>query len=67
MKPELEFFDPHDIPSEPIAPVQGLSQQILSRDEETGDYTRLLRFEPGDGHLADGPASPRLLGGGLDH
>ena len=54
-KPELEFFDPSDIPSEPIPPVDGLSQQILSRDEVTGDYTRLLRFEPGTDTSAMGP------------
>jgi hypothetical protein len=54
-KSELEFFDPTDIPSEPIPPVDGLSQQILSRDEVTGDYTRLLRFEPGTDTSAMGP------------
>ena len=46
-KPELEFFDPSEIPSQGISGIQGLSEQILSRDETTGDYTRLLRFEPG--------------------
>ena len=54
-KPELEFFDPSDIPSAPIPPVEGLSQQILSRDDVSGDYTRLLRFEPGTDTSAMGP------------
>ena len=54
-KPELEFFDPSGIPSEPIPPVDGLSQQILSRDDVSGDYTRLLRFEPGTDTSAMGP------------
>ena len=54
-KPELEFFDPSGIPRKPIPPVQGLSQQILSRDEVTGDYTRLLRFEPGTDTSPMGP------------
>ena len=54
-KPEFEFFDPADLPMEPIEPVKGLSQQILSRDEATGDYTRLLHFEPGTDTSAMGP------------
>ena len=54
-KPELEFFDPSGIPSEPIPPVEGLSQQILSRDDVSGDYTRLLRFEPGTDTSPMGP------------
>jgi hypothetical protein len=46
-KPALEFFDPHDVPSESIEGVDGLSEQILARNDITGDYTRLLHFEPG--------------------
>ena len=46
-KPELEFFDPSGVSSQGIGDIKGLSEQILARDEETGDYTRLLRFEPG--------------------
>ena len=47
-KPEFEFFDPEGvIPWENIPEVAGLKQRILSRDPETGDYTRMLRFEPG--------------------
>lgn len=46
-KPEFEFFDPKDLPWEPIPQVPGLSQKILSKDEAAGDYTRLLRFAPG--------------------
>jgi hypothetical protein len=47
-KPEFEFFDPECLPWQPVAGAPpGLSERILSRDPETGDYTRLLRFEPG--------------------
>ena len=46
-KPEFEFFDPKEVPSRPIAGVVGLSEKILSHDPETGDYTRMLQFEPG--------------------
>ena len=47
-KPEYEFFDPEAIPWRPVdgAP-PGLAERVLSRDPETGDVTRLLRFEPG--------------------
>ncbi|MCL5265367.1 MAG: cupin domain-containing protein [Chloroflexi bacterium] len=44
-KQELEFFDANELEWDPIGP--GLSERILSRDEETGDYTRLLNFAPG--------------------
>ncbi len=53
-KPELEFFDPASLPWEPVAGSAsagaggpGVSQKILSRDPETGDLTRLLRFDAG--------------------
>ncbi len=46
-KPELEFFDVSSIPWQPVAGVEGLYEKILSRDPGTGDYTRLLRFDPG--------------------
>ena len=46
-KPEYEFFDPSDWPRRPVADVRGLSETILSHDPDTGDYTRLLHFEPG--------------------
>lgn len=47
-KPELEFFSPDHLPWQRAdANVEGLYEKILSRDPETGDYTRLLRFEPG--------------------
>ena len=52
-KPELEFFRPDNIPWEPVtgstqmgAGGPGVTQKILSRDE-SGNITRLLRFEPG--------------------
>ncbi len=44
MKPELEFFDPNTIPWQSLG--GGLHQKILA-GEESGNYTRLLRFDPG--------------------
>ena len=53
-KPELEFFKPDSVPWEPVAGSRtggaggpGVEQKILSRDPETGDLTRLLRFAAG--------------------
>jgi hypothetical protein len=46
-KPELEFFDVTVLPRTNINGIPGLYERILSRDEETGDYTRFLEFEPG--------------------
>jgi hypothetical protein len=53
-KPELEFFKPDNIPWEPVAASAGggaggpgVRQKILSRDEGTGDATRLLQFAAG--------------------
>jgi hypothetical protein len=31
----------------PIPQVEGLSEKVLARDDESGDYTRLLNFAPG--------------------
>lgn len=49
-KSELEFFDPTaDGSWRPVEDDRtgALEEMILSEDEETGDYTRLLRFPPG--------------------
>ena len=47
-KPEYEFFDPVRIPYEQVqGGPPGLTERILSRDPEGGDYTRMLHFEPG--------------------
>ena len=47
-KPEHEFFDTARVPRERVTPaVAGLYERILARDAGTGDYTRLLEFEPG--------------------
>jgi len=53
-KPELEFFTPDRLAWEPVAASatggaggSGVRQKILSRDAETGDLTRLLRFDAG--------------------
>jgi hypothetical protein len=46
-KPEFEFFDPTSLADRPVGGVAGLTEKILSRDPETGDYTRMLRFAPG--------------------
>jgi hypothetical protein len=46
-KTEREFFDTDTIAWEPVPGVRGLYEKILSRDPETGDYTRMLRFDAG--------------------
>ncbi|HUY55299.1 MAG TPA: cupin domain-containing protein [Candidatus Nanopelagicaceae bacterium] len=49
-KQEMEFWDPFaDGAGEwvPITGVDGLAELVLSVDEVTGSYTRLLKFEPG--------------------
>jgi hypothetical protein len=49
-KQETEFWDPFAVDRgswTPIEGVAGLSELVLTRDEDTGSYTRLLKFEPG--------------------
>ena len=46
-KPEFEFFDVTQLEATPVAAQPGLTERVLSRDPETGDYTRLLYFPPG--------------------
>lgn len=47
-KPELEFSSPVDAWRRPEGTVaDGIFETILSADDETGAYTRLLRFAPG--------------------
>jgi ChrR Cupin-like domain len=53
-KPELEFFRPDHLPWQPVtgsatagAGGHGIREKILSRDQDSGDVTRLLRFDPG--------------------
>jgi len=53
-KPEHEFFRPDHLPWEPVpasatggAGGAGVHQKILSHDPQTGDVTRLLRFDAG--------------------
>jgi hypothetical protein len=47
-KQALEFFSPDSIPWQRVqGPVEGLYEKILSRDPQTGIYTRRLHFEPG--------------------
>jgi hypothetical protein len=48
-KPEFEFYDTNRVEWEPATGIrEGLFIKILSQDPETGAYTRLLRWEPGD-------------------
>lgn len=48
-KPEIEFCDPEvKFEWRPVeGGVPGIYEKILSRDPETGNYTRLLKFLPG--------------------
>lgn len=51
-KGEREFFDVSEIDWRPVeggsgAQGPGVWEKILSRDEKTGDYTRILRLDPG--------------------
>ena len=53
-KPELEFFTPDRLPWQPVAGSPGrgvggagVQEKILSRDDDTGDVTRLLKFDAG--------------------
>ncbi len=53
-KPALEFFRPDHLPWQPVAGSAaagaggpGVAQKVLSRDPDTGDVTRLLRFDAG--------------------
>jgi hypothetical protein len=53
-KPELEFFAPDGLPWRQVvgsatggAGGPGVAEKILSHDPQTGDVTRLLRFDAG--------------------
>lgn len=46
-KTPIGFLDPGLIPWEPEAGIDGLYAKTLSRCEDTGSYTRLLKFLPG--------------------
>jgi hypothetical protein len=53
-KPKFEFFSPDNLPWKPVVASRtggaggaGVEERILSRDDQTGDVTRLLRFAPG--------------------
>jgi hypothetical protein len=53
-KPEREFSDPGALPWVQVAGSAsagaggpGIDEKVLSRDPDTGDVTRLLRFAPG--------------------
>lgn len=51
-KPEMEFFDVKKIDWKPVeggsgATGVGICEKVLSHDEKSGDYTRILRFDPG--------------------
>jgi hypothetical protein len=47
-KPEYELFDPQKTMEwTPVEGVDKLHEIVLAKDEDSGDYTRLLRFTPG--------------------
>jgi len=47
-KQEREFFDVSTIEWQPVeGGPKGTYERILSRDPDTGSYTRILRFDPG--------------------
>ena len=47
-RPQTEYHATENIPWEHVeGQPEGVSEKILSRDPETGSYTRLLKFEPG--------------------
>jgi len=46
-KKETEFFDVGLLEWKPVEGCKGVYEKILSFDEETGSYTRLLKYEPG--------------------
>lgn len=47
-KEEREFFDVSAIEWQPVrGGPEGIYEKILSRDPDTGSYTRILRFDPG--------------------
>lgn len=46
-KPELEFHMPRGEWGRAMAGIEGMWEQILSQDPDTGDYARLVRMEPG--------------------
>ena len=53
-KPELEFAVPAADWTAAGDQVEGIWEQILSKDPDTGSHTRILRFEPGVDSTANG-------------
>ncbi len=43
----MEFFAVSKIPWKPVSGMIGVSEKILSRDAESGSYTRLLKLKRG--------------------
>jgi hypothetical protein len=56
-KPEYEFHVPQSEWRPAGGEADGIWEQILSSDPDTGDYTRLLRFEPGADSSPNGTLS----------
>ena len=46
-KPEYEFTHLESVPWTEVEGIAGTHEKILSRDDETGNYTRLMRFSAG--------------------
>lgn len=45
VRPNVEFLDSGPAPWHKVS--EGVYEKVLSRDEETRGYTRLVKFEPG--------------------
>ncbi|MBN9613597.1 MAG: cupin domain-containing protein [Actinobacteria bacterium] len=47
-KPEIEFTAFESVPHTPCDPhIEGLTEQVLARNDEDGTVTRVLTFQPG--------------------
>ncbi len=64
-KPEFEFLDTELLPLRPVEGAPGQYEKILSKDPDTGSYTRLLLIQPDFSSVIRQPKS--LSGRVLSH